>query len=100
MMGFDFGNDRRDVGIGLDHGGVHFILEGVHFGYEFVARFRARLMRLFHLVHQGFPFRAQAGICRDGRFTRGVQFLLFGIGKEVHPVMAAAGRGTWRRRGG
>ena len=98
MMGFDFGNDRRDVGIGLDHGGVHFVTHGMHLGLEFVALFFARLARLFHLIHHSLFFRAQTGICRHGRFVGLVQFLPFSVGKEVHPVMRASGRRAWRRR--
>ena len=91
-MGFQFGDDRRDVGIGLDHGGVHFVPEGVHFGLEVVARWLARIMRCFHLIPHALLFRAQAGICRQGRIVRLVHFLLFGLGQGVHPGMVTAGR--------
>ena len=99
-MGFDFSNDRCDVGVGRDHGGVHFLPEGMHLGLEIRAWCPARLMRRLHLVPQALLFRGQTGICHHGRIVRLVQFLLFGIGKEVHPIVGAGGWARRRRVGG
>lgn len=90
MMGFDFGEDRRDVGIGFDHGLIQLFLESLPISLVRIARRRARLMRRL----QGICFGLEAGISRERRVAGRFQFLLLGIGQEAHAVVVveAAGR--------
>ncbi len=94
-VGLDFGDDRRDRGIGGNHGCVHFLAESVHLCPEIVAGWLARIVSLLHFVHQILFFGGKGGVGRYGSVMRLVQFLLFGIGQEIHPmvVVEAAWRG-------
>ena len=99
MMGFDFGDDRRDVWVGLNHGRIHFVMERMPGSLLVIGRRRARLMRRFHGVFVGL----EAGIRRESRIVGLVQFRFLRIGQEAHAVMTAGAftrRRSWRRAGG
>lgn len=96
MMGFDFGEDRRDIWIGGNHGRIHLFLEGLELGLFRISRRRARLMR----CPQGLSLGFEAGISRDGRIVGLFEFGPFGFGQESQAVGAAGGRTRRRRVGG
>lgn len=99
-MGFDLGEDRRDVGIGRDHGRIHLLAESMPLFLLVIGGRRAGLTGGFHLRLKGFLLRAERGIGRDRRIVRFVQLLLVRIGQEVHTVMMFAFAGRWPGRGG
>ena len=94
MMGFDFGDDRSDVGIGFDHGRVHFVTEGMPRSLLIVGWRRARFVGLLHCVPIRLLFRAQGGVSRHGGIVRCFQFLFLGVSQEVHVVVVGAA-GRW-----
>jgi hypothetical protein len=100
MMGLDFFEDRRDIGVGLYHGNIHFLMEGTGLGNEIGTRFFAGFVSCLHLFPDAFLIGSKGGIRCDGCVVGLVEFLFFGVSQEVHSVMMAAGRRRRRLIGG
>lgn len=86
VMGFDFVEDRRDVGISCDHGRIQLFLESLPTSLVRIAWRRARLVRCL----QGVCFGFEAGMSRKRRFAGRFQFRLLGISQETHVVVVEA----------
>ena len=82
VMGLDLVQNRRDRRIGLDHGGIHLLMQGFRLLDQVGARFFARIVRLLHLLHDILDLRDQIGIgCLD-RLVGLFQLRFFGIGEK------------------
>ena len=83
MMRLDLGDDRRDIGVGLDHGRVHLLAEGMKLLLLLIGRRRARFVGGL----QCLLFRGERGIGRDGRIVGLFELGLLGISQEAHAVI-------------
>jgi len=92
MMGLDFLNDRRDGGIGFDHGRVHLFAEGLKCGPLIFGRRLSGLMGLLHRLLVGLFFLSKAWIGGDGGIVGLFQLGFFGVGQaSQHVVVMTTG---------
>ena len=92
MMGLDFLDDRRDGGVGFDHGCIHLFAEGLKRGPLIFGRGLSGLMGLLHGLLVGLFFRGEARIGGDGSIVGFFQFGFLGVGQTCqHVVMMTAG---------
>ena len=95
MMGFDFGENRRDVRVGCDHGRVQLLVEGLEGGDLIRRGLLAGSVIRFQLLF----LRGEARVGGDGFIMSRFQLGLLVCGEEIQlPMMMVTAFG--RRIGG